>query len=119
MKTPYDWVKPITSLWVAEIGGHTVYSYLCIGPACKTRTQGADRPCHAASLYVNVVHLEDRIVRVYTGSSWLNILVEKEKILKAAIEEAILFSSTVSGNDICTQSKLGHKMAINFVGSIV
>lgn len=102
------------------IAGHEVTAWKCVGPASKTRYQNHDPYVSNGEYYVNVVQLPDRKLRIYTKGSWLSILVKREEILRAAIEDAMKFGKTESGNDICSQAMgYGIPIAINFIGPIV
>lgn len=100
--------------------GHEVKAWCCVGPASRTRYQNYDPYSSGGEYYVNVIQLPDRKLRVYTKGSWLGILVKKEEFLQAAINDAMKFGKTESGNDICSQAMgYGIPIAINFVGPIV
>lgn len=102
------------------VSGHEVTSWQCVGPASKTRYQNHDPYSFGSEYYVNVIQLADRKLRIYTKGAELGVLVRKEEILAAAIEDAMKFGKTTSGNDICSQAMgYGIPIAINFVGPIV
>lgn len=102
------------------VSGHEVQAWRCVGPASKTRYQNYDPYVSDGEYYVNVIQLPDRKLRIYTKGSWLSILVKGEGILKAAIEDAMKFGKTDSGNDICSQARgYGIPIAVNFKGPVV
>ncbi|MEG1728726.1 MAG: hypothetical protein RR280_04205 [Bacteroidaceae bacterium] len=114
----------MSSISTAKILGHTVTSFGVVQHPSKTKHHNYDERSESTNpdLYVNRIALPDRTLRIYTRSSRLQFLVEREGILQACLDVALGWTPSEDGNDIYTivigGKFSGTRMAINFKGAI-
>lgn len=96
------------------VEGHEIVSYAIEAVPTQTNYTNFDKPLFGSDLYVNIVRLQDRQVRIYTRPANLAVLVKRKEMLEACLEEAMKYTNDGSPNDIYSRSSLGTLIAVNF-----